>query len=64
MQESVIKDISLAPEGHRKIDWAAELSPVLNTVSDRFLKDGTFEGLGVAVALTTEQEKFLITWRD
>ena len=62
MQESVVKDISLAPEGHRKIAWTAEHSPVLNTVRDRFLKDGTFEGLGVA--LTTEQEKFLITWRD
>src|SRR5919107_556007 len=51
MQESVVKDPALAPEGHRKIDWVAEHSPVLNSVRDKFLNDGTFDGLGVAAAL-------------
>jgi adenosylhomocysteinase len=61
MQESVVKDPSLAPDGHRKIDWAAEHSPVLNAVRDRLLKDGTFEGLGVGVALPIEAKTAYLT---
>src|ERR671929_133295 len=52
--ESIVRDPALAPDGHRKIDWAAEHSPVLNSVRDRYLKDGTFDGLGVGVALPIE----------
>src|ERR671928_908438 len=54
MQESVVKDPALAPDGHKKIDWAAEHSPVLNRIRDEYLKDGTFDGLGVGVALPIE----------
>ena len=61
MQESVVKDPALAPDGHRKIDWAAEHSPVLNTVRDKFLKDGTFDGLGVGVALPIEAKTAYLT---
>ncbi len=59
--ESIVRDPSLAPEGHRKIDWAAEHSPVLNTVRDRYLKDGTFRGLGVGVALPIEAKTAYLT---
>ncbi len=51
---SLIRDPALAPEGHRKIGWAAAHSPVLAAVRERYLKDGTFEGLGVGVALPVE----------
>ena len=61
MHESLVKDPALAPDGHRKIDWAAEHSPVLNTVRDRFLKDGTFDGLGVGVALPIEAKTAYLT---
>ena len=61
MQESVVKDPALAPDGHRKIDWAAEHSPVLNSVRDKFLKDGTFAGLGVGVALPIEAKTAYLT---
>ncbi len=61
MQESIVKDPALAPAGHRKIDWAAEHSPVLNSVRDRFLKDGTFEGLGVGVSLPIEAKTAYLT---
>jgi adenosylhomocysteinase len=61
MQESMVKDPSLAPDGHRKIDWAAEHSPVLNNVRDRLLKDGIFEGLGVGVALPIEAKTAYLT---
>jgi adenosylhomocysteinase len=61
MQESLVKDPALAPDGHRKIDWAAEHSPVLNSVRDKFLKDGTFDGLGVGVALPIEAKTAYLT---
>jgi adenosylhomocysteinase len=61
MQDSVVKDPTLAPDGHRKIDWAAEHSPVLNTVRDNFLNDGTFDGLGVGVALPIEAKTAYLT---
>jgi adenosylhomocysteinase len=59
--ESLVRDPSLAPDGHKKIDWAAEHSPVLNRVRDEYLKDGTFEGLGVGVALPIEAKTAYLT---
>ena len=59
--ESLILDPTLAPDGHRKIDWAARHSPVLNRVRDTYLKDGTFEGLGVGVALPIEAKTAYLT---
>ncbi|TCJ15635.1 adenosylhomocysteinase [Rubrobacter taiwanensis] len=58
---SSVKDLSLAPGGHRKIDWAARHSPVLNAVRDRYLKDGTFEGLTVGVSLPIEAKTAYLT---
>ena len=58
---SIIRDPALAPEGHRKIDWAARHSPVLNAVRDKYLKDGSFEGLGVGVALPIEAKTAYLT---
>lgn len=58
---SEVLDPGLAPEGHRKIDWAARHAPVLNRVRDRYLKDGTFEGLGVGVALPIEAKTAYLT---
>jgi len=60
-RESVVRDPALAPDGHRKIDWAARHSPVLNRVRDEYLKDGTFEGLGVGVALPIEAKTAYLT---
>src|ERR687890_139907 len=61
MQESIVKDPALAPDGQKKIDWAAEHSPVLDIVRDKYLKDGTFEGLGVGVALPIEAKTAYLT---
>jgi adenosylhomocysteinase len=60
-KESIVKDPGLAPEGHRKIDWAARHSPVLNRVRDEYFQDGTFEGLGVGVALPIEAKTAYLT---
>ena len=54
IQESVIKDPALAPEGHRKIDWVAQHSPVLNTISKGRLADGALRGRKVAMTIHLE----------
>ena len=59
--ESMVRDPALAPDGHKKIDWAADHSPVLNAVRDKYLKDGTFDGLGVGVALPIEAKTAYLT---
>src|SRR3712207_6613170 len=50
-----------ARDEQKKIDWAARHSPVLNRVRDEYLKDGTFEGLGVGVALPIEAKTAHLT---
>jgi adenosylhomocysteinase len=52
--ESIIKDSSLAPEGHRKIDWAAQHSPVLNAIFRNQLADGVLSGRKVAMTIHLE----------
>ncbi|MBV9454329.1 MAG: adenosylhomocysteinase [Rubrobacter sp.] len=54
IRESVIKDPALAPEGHRKIDWVAQYSPVLNTISKSKLADGTLQGRKIAMTIHLE----------
>ena len=58
---SIIRDSALAPEGHKKINWAARHSPVLNAIREKYLKDGSFEGLGVGVALPIEAKTAYLT---
>ena len=54
IQESIIKDPALAPEGHRKIHWVAQHSPVLNNVSKSKLADGGLRGRKVAMTIHLE----------
>lgn len=51
---SMIKDISLAPDGHLKIAWAKAHMPVLNRIRARFEKEQPFKGLKVAISLHLE----------
>ncbi|AZR72694.1 adenosylhomocysteinase [Anoxybacter fermentans] len=53
-RESKVKDMSLAPEGHRRIDWVKEHMPVLNEVRKVFEKEQPFKGLTVAICLHLE----------
>jgi adenosylhomocysteinase len=54
IQESLIKDPSLAPEGHRKIDWVAQHAPVLNKISGEQLADGSLRGRKIAMTIHLE----------
>jgi len=54
IQESIIRNPALAPEGHRKIDWVAQYSPVLNTISTNQLADGALRGRKIAMTIHLE----------
>lgn len=49
-----IRDISLAPEGQRKIDWAYSHMPVLRQIGNEFSKTKPFSGLRIAVSVHVE----------
>lgn len=53
-ENSIIADLSLAPEGHLKIDWASSHMPVLNRVREQFEKEQPFKGLKVSISLHLE----------
>jgi adenosylhomocysteinase len=53
MNASNIADPGLAPEGHRRIEWARQHMPVLAALRDR-LGDGALEGRKVAVVVHLE----------
>lgn len=54
VNNSIIKDITLAPEGHLKMDWVKEHMPVLNSIRDQFEKEQPFKGLKVSISLHLE----------
>lgn len=53
-EESMIRDIGLADEGNRKIDWVAAHMPLLNQVREQFQKDQPFAGKKIAICLHLE----------
>jgi adenosylhomocysteinase len=54
MTESMIRDIGLATEGHRKIDWVARHMPIMNAIRKRFEQDQPFAGRRVTICLHLE----------
>jgi adenosylhomocysteinase len=51
---SSIADISLAPEGHRRIAWATQHMPVLHRLAAERLSDGALRGRRLAVVVHLE----------
>ncbi|MGE5509038.1 MAG: adenosylhomocysteinase, partial [Chitinophagales bacterium] len=51
---SVIRDPGLAPEGHRRIDWAAAHMPLLNLLADEFRREKPLKGRKIAVSVHLE----------
>ena len=52
--ESLIRDINLAAEGRKKIDWVSNFMPTLNTLGDRFEAEQTFKGQTIVVSVHLE----------
>ncbi|MCG3203811.1 MAG: Adenosylhomocysteinase [Elusimicrobia bacterium] len=58
-----VKDVRLANEGRRRIDWAEREMPVLRSIRDRFTKEKPLNGIRVSACLhvTTETANLMIT---
>lgn len=54
IENSVITDLKLAPEGHLKIDWVEAHMPVLSRIRKQFEQEQPFKGLKVAISLHLE----------
>lgn len=51
---SMIRDIKLAAEGRKKIEWVSNFMPALNTLGEEFSKAQTFKGKTVVVSVHLE----------
>lgn len=63
MKKYDIKDISLAAEGRKRIEWAEYDMPVLRNIRERFKKQKPLKGvtLGACLHVTTETANLAIT---
>jgi adenosylhomocysteinase len=63
---SVVLDPGLAEAGNRKIDWAAQHSPVLNALRESLLKPGSLAGrrVGIMVPLEAKTAYLALVLRD
>ena len=57
-----IKDLSLAPQGKRRIEWAERDMPVLRKVRERFEKERPFKGKTLAACLHVTAETANLVW--
>ncbi len=51
-----IKDINLAEQGKKQIDWAFKDMPVLKTIRERFIKEQPFNGLKLSACVHVTKE--------
>ena len=58
-----VKDLKLAEQGKKRIDWADQSMPVLRKVRDRFAKEKPLKGITMAACLhvTTETANLMRT---
>ena len=61
-----VKDLALADEGKRRIEWAAQWMPVLNGIRKEFINEKPLKGVRIAACLhvTTETANLAIVLRD
>jgi adenosylhomocysteinase len=61
-----VKDLNLAEMGKRRIEWAFQSMPVLQTIRKQFIKSQPLAGVRVAACLhvTTETANLMVTLRD
>ncbi len=51
-----VKDINLAPEGEKKIDWVSRFMPVLQNIRKDFEKEKPFKGIKITTCLHLEMK--------
>ncbi len=62
MKSSDVKNISLAPKGKQRIEWAERNMPVLRIINHRFSKEKPLKGIRISACLhvTTETANLMI----
>ncbi len=63
---SDVKSLDLADQGRRRIEWANQSMPVLQTIRKEFIKNQPLKGIRIAACLhvTTETANLMIALRD
>jgi adenosylhomocysteinase len=66
LKKGDVKDIGLADAGKRKIEWAGQQMPVLESIRKRFSKEQPLKGLRISACLhvTSETANLMIALRD
>ncbi len=66
LKKGDVKDMGLADAGKRKIEWALQQMPVLQSIRKRFIKEQPLKGLRISACLhvTSETANLMITLRD
>ncbi len=61
-----VRDLSLAEAGKRRVEWAFQSMPVLQSIRKHFIKSQPLNGVRIAACLhvTTETANLMITLRD
>jgi adenosylhomocysteinase len=61
-----VKDIALAETGKRRIEWAFQAMPVLQSIRKQFIKSQPLAGIRIAACLhvTSETANLMVTLRD
>ena len=61
-----VRDLTLAPEGVRRIEWAAREMPVVSQIRERFAREKPLNGLRVSACLhvTSETANLMLALRD
>lgn len=54
MQNYDVRDISLAPSGHQKIEWVRKNMPLLRGLEEEFSKTKPFEGVKISLSVHLE----------
>src|SRR5215831_11186330 len=61
-----VKDLALADQGKRRMEWAFQSMSVLQTIRKQFIKTQPLAGIRIAACLhvTTETANLMVTLRD
>lgn len=59
--KSIVKDMSLAPSGHDKIEWVKNFMPVMSAIDKEFSKSKLFAGKKIAISLHVEAKTAYMT---
>ena len=64
--EHDVKDLALAEEGNKRIEWAAREMPVIGLIRERFARELPLKGLRISACLhvTTETANLMLALRD